>query len=464
MILKQFYLNCLAHASYLIGDEASGTACVVDPQRDIDQYLTFARGHGLTIKHVILTHFHADFIAGHLELRDSTGARIYLGRVAQAEYSFTPLGDGDRIEMGQVSLEALETPGHTAESISILVFDAHAAGAAPAAVLTGDTLFVGDVGRPDLRASLGWSATELGGMLYDSVHRKLLALPDSSLVYPAHGAGSLCGKAISKETVSTIGEQRRLNYALQPMSKEAFVQLVTADQPLAPSYFTYDAQLNSRERATLQETLAREVSPMTLDQLLAVQDAGGQVLDTRDAAQFASGHLRGSINIGLVGQYATWAGTVLDPEKPILIIADPGQESESALRLGRIGLDTVVGYLDGGFRSVDARPSLITTTERITPELAAERAGGVNPPLLLDVRTPGERAAKKIEGSVSVPCQELRDRLDEIPRNRPILVYCAGGYRSSLAASLLQRAGVSQVSEIAGGIAAWEAARMPLAS
>ena len=464
MILKQFYLNCLAHASYLIGDEASGTACVVDPQRDIDQYLTFAHGHGLTIKHVILTHFHADFIAGHLELRDSTGARIYLGRVAQAEYSFTPLGDGDRIEMGQVSLEALETPGHTAESISILVFDAHAAGAAPAAVLTGDTLFVGDVGRPDLRASLGWSATELGGMLYDSVHRKLLALPDSSLVYPAHGAGSLCGKAISKETVSTIGEQRRLNYALQPMSKEAFVQLVTADQPLAPSYFTYDAQLNSRERATLQETLAREVSPMTLDQLLAVQDAGGQVLDTRDAAQFASGHLRGSINIGLVGQYATWAGTVLDPEKPILIIADPGQESESALRLGRIGLDTVVGYLDGGFRSVDARPSLITTTERITPELAAERAGGVNPPLLLDVRTPGERAAKKIDGSVSVPCQELRDRLDEIPRNRPILVYCAGGYRSSLAASLLQRAGVSQVSEIAGGIAAWEAARMPLAS
>ena len=464
MILKQFYLNCLAHASYLIGDEASGTACVVDPQRDIDQYLTFAHEHGLTIKHVILTHFHADFIAGHLELRDSTGARIYLGRVAQAEYAFTPLGDGDRIEMGQVSLEALETPGHTAESISILVFDAAAGGAAPAAVLTGDTLFVGDVGRPDLRAALGWSATELGGMLYDSVHRKLLALPDSSLVYPAHGAGSLCGKAISKETVSTIGEQRKLNYALQPMSKEAFVQLVTADQPLAPSYFTYDAQLNSRERATLQETLAREVSPMTLDQVLAVQDAGGQVLDTRDAAQFASGHLRGSINIGLVGQYATWAGTVLDPEKPILIIADPGQESESALRLGRIGLDTVVGYLDGGFRSVDARPSLITTTERITPELAAERAGGVNPPLLLDVRAPGERAAKKIAGSVPVPCQELRDRLDEIPRDRPILVYCAGGYRSSLAASLLQRAGVSQVSEIAGGIAAWEAARMPLAS
>lgn len=464
MILKQFYLNCLAHASYLIGDEASGVACVVDPQRDIDHYLSFAHEHGLSIAHVILTHFHADFIAGHLELRDATGARIYLGRAARAEYAFTPLGDGDRIDLGEVSLEALETPGHTAESISILVFDRASNSPTPAAVLTGDTLFVGDVGRPDLRASLGWSATELGGMLYDSLHQKLLSLPDSSLVYPAHGAGSLCGKAISKDTVSTIGEQRRLNYALQPMSKEAFIQLVTADQPLAPSYFTYDAQLNSRERATLQETLAREVSPMTLEQLLAVQDAGGQVLDTRDAAQFASGHLRDSINIGLMGQYATWAGTVLDPEKPIVIIADPGQEGESALRLGRIGLDSVVGYLGGGFRSVDARPSLIITTERITPELAAERLAGLHPPLVVDVRAPGERAAKKIDGSLSIPCQELRDRLGEIPRDRPILVHCAGGYRSSLAASLLQRAGFTQVSEIAGGLAAWEAARMPLAS
>ena len=464
MILKQFYLNCLAHASYLIGDEASGSACVVDPQRDIDQYLAFAKEHGLVIGHVILTHFHADFIAGHLELRDATGARIYLGRSARAEYAFTPLGDGDRIEMGQVVLEALETPGHTVESISVLVFDRVAQTSGPVAVLTGDTLFVGDVGRPDLRAALGWSATELGGMLYDSLHKKLLPLPDSSLIYPAHGAGSLCGKAISKETVSTLGEQRRLNYALQPMSKEAFVQLVTADQPAAPSYFTYDAQLNSRERATLQEALAREVSPMKLEQLLAVQEAGGQVVDTRDAAQFASGHLRGSINIGLVGQYATWAGTVLDPEKPIVMIADPGHENESALRLGRIGLDSVVGYLDGGFRSVDERPALIMTTERITPELAAERLASANPPLLVDVRAPGERAVRKIEGSVSIPCQELRDRLGELPRDRPILIHCAGGYRSSLAASLLQRAGLTRVSEIAGGLAAWEAARLPIAS
>ncbi len=464
MILKQFYLNCLAHASYLIGDEASGTACVVDPQRDIDQYLAAAREHGLTIAHVVLTHFHADFIAGHLELRDATGARIYLGRAARAEYAFSGLGDGEAIEMGQVRLEALETPGHTVESISLLVFDRSTGGTAPVAVLTGDTLFVGDVGRPDLRAALGWSATELGGMLYDSLHRKLLNLPDSSLVYPAHGAGSLCGKAISKETVSTIGEQRRLNYALQPMSKAAFIDLVTADQPLAPSYFTYDAQLNSREHQTLKDTLAREVKPLTLEELLAAQAAGAQVLDTRDAGQFASGHLAGSINIGLVGQYATWAGTVLEPQKPIAVIADPGQESESALRLGRIGLDTVIGYLDGGFRAVDAQPSLIVTTERLTPELAAERIGGTEAPLVIDVRAPAERAAKHIAGSVSLPAQELRERLSELPRNRPILVYCAGGYRSSLAASVIQRAGIRDVSEIAGGIAAWEAAKLPIAS
>jgi hydroxyacylglutathione hydrolase len=283
-------------------------------------------------------------------------------------------------------------------------------------------------------------------------------------VYPAHGAGSLCGKAISKETVSTLGEQRRLNYALQPMSKEAFIQLVTADQPLAPSYFTYDAQLNSRERSTLPEALARERKPLTLDEALAQQRAGAQVLDTREAAQFASGHLAGSINIGLVGQYATWAGTVLEPQKPIVVIADPGQESESALRLGRIGLDTVIGYLDGGFRSVDARPELIVRTERITPELAAERLTGVPRPMLVDVRTPAERAAKQIAGSVSIPCQQLTERLGELPHDTPILIYCAGGYRSSLAASLMQRAGITQVSEIAGGIAAWEAAQLPMAS
>ena len=271
MILKQFYLACLAHASYLIGDEATGTAAVVDPQRDTDQYIAFAAEHGLKIKHVLLTHLHADFVAGHLELRDRVGATIYLGAKAKAGYPFTPLHDGDMIEIGRVRLKALETPGHTPESISILVYDLNVSGTVPHAVLTGDTLFIGDVGRPDLRASLGWSAIDLGSMLFDSLHAKTsVPLPDQSLVYPAHGAGSLCGKSLSKETVSTMGEQRRLNYALQPMSKEAFIHVVTADQPEAPAYFTYDAVLNSEERPTLDQTMSR-VNPMTLDDVLALR-------------------------------------------------------------------------------------------------------------------------------------------------------------------------------------------------
>jgi glyoxylase-like metal-dependent hydrolase (beta-lactamase superfamily II) len=288
MFFHQFYLNCLAHASYLIGDERSATAAVVDPQRDVDQYIALAADRGLSIRHVILTHLHADFVAGHLELQEQTGARIYLGRSAQAEYEFTPLGDGDSIELGGVRLTALETPGHTPESISILVYDLATSDRVPHAVLTGDTLFVGDVGRPDLRAALGWSATDLGGLLYDSLHGKLLTLPDSSLVYPAHGAGSLCGKALSKETVSTIGEQRRSNYALQPLSKAAFIDLVTTDQPEAPSYFTYDAVLNTQQRPTLDAALSGGLRPLSLDECLDAQRGGAQLLDTRETVEYAS--------------------------------------------------------------------------------------------------------------------------------------------------------------------------------
>ena len=461
MILHQFYLNCLAHASYLIGDESTGAAAVVDPQRDIEQYLTFAAEHGLRLEHVVLTHLHADFIAGHLELRDRVGARIYLGAKATAEYAFTPLADGDRIELGRVRLQAIETPGHTPESISLAVYDRERSESEPHGVLTGDTLFVGDVGRPDLRASLGWSATDLGGLLYASLRDKLLTLPDASLVYPAHGAGSLCGKAISKETVSTIGEQRRSNYALQPMSKSAFVDLVTADQPDAPAYFTYDAVLNSKERPTLDEALARVVNPMTLDQVLALREVGGQILDTRDPVEFAAAHLAGSINIGLGGQFATWCGTVLSREQPIVIIADPGREHEAAVRLGRIGFDHVVGFLQDGLHSLAARPELTTTTERVSAPVAAERLEQATA-LAVDVRTPGERAQKAVPGSVSIPLNHLAERAGELPADRPLLVYCAGGYRSSIAASLLQQRGLTQVSEIAGGISAWETARLPL--
>jgi len=461
MILHQFYLNCLAHASYLIGDEQTRIAAVIDPQRDIDQYLAFAEANGLRIQHVFLTHLHADFIAGHLELRDRAGATIYLGAAAKAEYAFTPLHDGDRVEFGRVRLQALETPGHTPESVSLAVYDLDRSDAEPHAVLTGDTLFIGDVGRPDLRAALGWSATDLSGLLYESLRTKLMALPDASLVYPAHGAGSLCGKAISKETVSTIGEQRRSNYALQPMTKSAFVDLVTADQPDAPPYFTYDAVLNAKERPTLDEALAREVNPLALDQLLALQAVNAQVLDTRDPVDFAAAHLAGSINIGLGGQYATWAGTVLSRERPIVVIADPGREHESAVRLGRIGFDHIVGYLKGGLRSLESRPDLTATTERVSAPLASERlaTGG---PLAVDVRSPREREQKWVPESVSIPLNHLVERLQELPRDRPLILYCAGGYRSSMAASLLQREGFTHISEIAGGITAWETAKLPV--
>ena len=462
MIFKQFYLPCLAHASYVIGDEATRTAAAVDPQRDTDQYIAFAAEHGLQIKHVFLTHLHADFIAGHLELRDRVGAKIYLGAAAKAKYAFTPLGDGDALEFGRVRLRILETPGHTPESISILVYDLDASDAKPQAVLTGDTLFIGDVGRPDLRAALGWSATELGGMLFDSLHKKLLRLPDESLVYPAHGAGSLCGKAISKETVSTLGEQRRVNYALQPMSKEAFIQVVTADQPEAPAYFTYDAVLNSEERPTLDHALAREMNPLTLDAVLELQAAGAQILDTRDADEFAAAHLAGSINIGLGGQYATWAGTLLDRSHLIVILAAPGREKESAVRLGRIGFDHVAGYLQNGLRSLESRPELTRFTERMSPQYAAELLSSDQPPLTIDVRAPREREQKMIEGSQSIPLNRLKEAMKALPKNRPLLVYCAGGYRSSIAASLLQGGGFDPVSEISGGIAAWEAAKLPV--
>jgi hydroxyacylglutathione hydrolase len=460
MLLQQFYLTCLAHASYVVADEQSGEAAVIDPQRDVEQYLTFAEEHGLRIGHVVLTHLHADFLAGHLELRDRVGARIYLGAKASAEYAFTPLDDGDEIGLGGVRLRALSTPGHTPESISLLVFDDAASRDVPAAVLTGDTLFVGDVGRPDLRVALGWSAADLGGLLYDSLHQKLLTLPDSSLVYPAHGAGSLCGRALSTERVSTIGEQRRVNYALQPMSKDEFVALVTTDQPDAPAYFTYDAVLNTKERPTLDDALAREVQPIPLDSVLALQESGAQVLDTRDPSEFAAAHLAGSLNVGLGGQYATWVGTVLTHDQPVVIVAVPGKEREAATRLGRIGFDQVVGYLQGGLESLADRPELTRTTERLGPDVAARRvAEGA---LLLDVRAPNERFDKRIKGSLAIPLAQLNERLAEVPRDRPVIVHCAGGYRSSIAASLLSRAGVSGVAELAGGIAAWEQAHLRL--
>jgi hydroxyacylglutathione hydrolase len=463
MILKQYYLSCLAHASYLLGDEASSTAIVVDPQRDIQKYLADAETFGLEIRHVFLTHFHADFVAGHLELRDRCRASIHLGSRGQAEYAFVAMKDRDTLDFPGLRLQVLETPGHTIESISILVFDLNRDRENPSAVLTGDTLFIGDVGRPDLRASLGWTAGELGARLYDSLHGQLLTLPDETLVYPAHGAGSLCGKQLSSDTVSSLGDQRRLNYALQPMSKEEFIRLVTADQPDAPPYFTYDAILNTREHATLDQNLEQVLHPVDLAEVLRMGDAGAQILDVRDPAEYAKGHLAGSINIGLGGPYATWAGTVLDRAKPIVIIAEPGREQEAALRLGRIGFDHVKGYLHRGMETLADRPDLVWPTERMSAPMLAEELASVDPPLLLDVRNPREWAAKHIDGSVNVPLNHLQERISEIPRDRRIAVHCAGGYRSSIAASILHQYGITNLIEMAGGLAAWDAASLQLA-
>ena len=462
MIFKQYYLNCLAHASYLIGDEATGSAVIVDPQRDVDQYIDECRSRDLRIKSVILTHCHADFVAGHLELRDRAGARICMGARAKAEYEFTALRDGDSIEMGELRLQALETPGHTMESICILVFDRRRSADTPYAVLTGDTLFIGDVGRPDLKASVGHSAAELASRLYDSLHDKLLPLPDDTLVYPAHGAGSLCGRNLSKETVSTIGEQRLSNYALQPMTRDKFVALVTADQPDSPAYFGYDAVMNTKERPTLDQALARALQSLSLDEVLAARAEGAQLLDTRDPADFARAHLAGSLNIGLGGQYATWAGTLLDHERPIILITEPGEEKEAAMRLGRIGFDHVAGYLQDGLAALESRRDLAEGWDRMVPALLAEELAGENPPLVLDVRGPSEYGAKHLESALNIPLNRLLKRLGELPCDRPVVVHCAGGYRSSIATSILQREGIANLRDLAGGVAAWEAANLPV--
>lgn len=461
MILKQFYLGCLAHASYLIGDEDSGAAAVVDPQRDVEQYLQEAERQHLTIRHVFLTHFHADFLAGHIELRDRVGAKIYLGAKAEPEYEFVPMKDGDVLDMGSVRLKVLETPGHTPESISILVFDRKKDEQKPQAVLTGDTLFVGDVGRPDLRASLGWSANDLGSMLYDSLQRKLLTLPDETVVYPAHGAGSLCGKSLGEENFSTIGAQRRFNYALQPMSREQFLAIVLADQPDAPPYFTYDAVLNTKERSTLDKTLEQSLQPLSIDDVLRLKNAGAQLLDVRDPAYFAAAHLVGSISISLCGQYATWAGTLLDREKPIVVIAEPGREEEAGIRLGRIGFDHVAGFLQGGMQPLGSRAELVGRIERLAPAELAQELSSADPPFVLDVRTPREWQTRRLAGSVNVPLNRLGDSLERVPRDRPVVVHCASGYRSAIAASLLRRDGLAEVSDLVGGLAAWQTANLP---
>jgi hydroxyacylglutathione hydrolase len=427
---------------------------VVDPRRDALGYQEEAAANGLRIEHVILTHFHADFVAGHLELRDALGAEIHLGARGRAEYAVTPAHDGDELVLGpNVKLRFRETPGHTPEGISVLVFERQVSEEAPHAVMTGDTLFIGDVGRPDLVASQGVSAEELAGDLYDSLHAKLLTLPDETLVYPAHGAGSLCGRNLSTDTVSTIGAQRAFNYALAPMSREEFIRMATADLPPAPAYFGYDALLNRTERPT---SVRQTVIPrLGLDALLREVNAGAQLLDVRDPVDFGAAHIAGAINVGLGGAFAQWAGAVLDPSRPIVLVVYPGGEQEAVTRLARVGFDRVVGFLNSGMQSLEPRPDLVAHVERIAAANLAE-ALEKDGPFVLDVRIPAEFDAGHLPGAVNIPLPALAARMDEVPAERPVAVYCASGYRSSVGASLLLAAGRT-VEELQGGYAAWEA-------
>ena len=455
MIVKQFYLQCLAHASYMIADEKTKTAVVVDPQRDIDQYIQEARANGWRIRSVFLTHFHADFLAGHLELQQQTGADICMGSKAQTDFPITSYKDGEMLEFGTVRIKVLETPGHTPESISLVVYDLTTSSDRPYCVLTGDTLFIGDVGRPDLMASVGTTAEELGSQLFDSLRNKLMNLPDETLVYPAHGAGSMCGKNLSSETVSTLGKQRWENYALQPMTKQEFIGLVTADQPEAPAYFGYDAQMNRETHPTLATVVEKSLQPLSLDETLEHQQTGAQMIDVRKAVDYAGGHIKGSLNIGLMGKFATWAGTLLDPKRPVVLITEPGLEQEAIERLGRIGFDRVVGYLKGGMEALQERPDLLQKGQRISAQMLAELLSTTHPPTVVDVRAEKEWEAGHIDQSLNIPLPHLAEQVQRIPEGMPVVVHCASGYRSSAALGILEKAGRTQAMDLIGGYDAW---------
>lgn len=463
MYFQQYYLECLSHASYMIGDTASGRAVVVDPQRDVSEYLADAAANGLTIERVIETHFHADFLSGHLELAEATGAAISYGEAAAADagYPIEPLADRERIALGAdgvggVQLEILTTPGHTPESISVVVYESP--DSPPYGVLTGDTLFIGDVGRPDLLASVGVTADELARSLYGSLHDQLLTLPDETKVYPAHGAGSACGKNLSTETVSTIGEQRRTNYALQPMSIDDFVEAVTEGQTAAPLYFSFAANRNKQARELLDEDAA--LRSMTLAEVDAAVADGATLVDTRDNVLFAAGHIEGSVNVGLEGRFAEYVGQVIRAGRPIVLVSGPGEEKEAEVRLARIGFDEVVGALGEPERVMAEHPERVRRASRLTAaalvdllETGLPDGGELQ---LVDVRNPGEVALGTIDGAVIIPMSTLLEGHAELDQQRPTVVFCAGGYRSSIAASTLRAAGFADVSDLVGGYGAWQ--------
>jgi hydroxyacylglutathione hydrolase len=453
MEFQQFYLGCLAQASYLIGSD--GQAAVVDPRRDVDEYLDAARARGLEITFVVETHLHADFVSGYRELAERTGATVVFSRKAEATFPHWGVGEGDEIRVGHVILRVLETPGHTPESLSLLVIDS-AEGPEPKMVLTGDTLFIGDVGRPDLSGARGHSPESMAGLLYDSLHEKLLRLPDAVEVYPGHGAGSLCGRHISKETSSTIGEQRRTNYALRAMPRADFVKMMTVDLPEVPAYFPADVQKNREGAPALG---GRPSLPALGPHEVRDLADGASLVDVRTPAAFGTGHVPGSVNIGLGGQFASWAGTLLPASRPIVIVAeDREQVDEAALRLSRVGLEGLAGYLDGGIAAWDRAGLPLDTVPQVTVD-ELEALMREDPALqVVDVRRAPEYAAGHVPRALHRPLDRLERELDGLDPARPTAVLCAGGYRSSAAAGLLRRHGFCDLRNVVGGTSAWTAA------
>lgn len=467
LVIHQFYLGCLSQASYLIADTDSKIAIVVDPQRDVEQYIEDAQKLGVRIKYVLLSHVHADFLAGHLELKRRTGAEICLGARARASFKFHALKDGDKLPLGSVVVQAIDTPGHTPEAISLLVMDGKGEGKAdqkpvPYAVLTGDALFIGDVGRPDLLASTGFTAEALAAQLYHTLRERLMTLPDSTLVYPAHGAGSLCGRSLGKETVSTIGEQKASNYALQPMSETEFVKLITANQPTAPAYFSYDARVNLSNHKSLDQVVSKSKRPLEMEEVLRLKNGGAQVLDSREADDFAARYLIDSINVPLSGRFALYAGMVLSHDAPIVVVAPKGKEEQTIVRLGRIGFDNVIGFTRGGISAFEKNDKLLSSVPRTDAKKLSDVLCTNEAPLVLDVRNDGEIKEASIPHTVNIPLSELPRRFSEVPRNRPIVIECATGCRSSVAASLMRREGYNNVTDLAGGIEAWKKAGLPV--
>ncbi len=454
MHFEQFYLGCLSHASYLIG--SGGIGAVIDPQRDVGIYIESAAKLGLRIEYVIETHLHADFISGHQELAAMTGAKIYLGAAAGARFPHFPVHDGDEVRFGDCILRFLETPGHTMESISIVVIDT-AKSAEPFAVLTGDTLFIGDVGRPDLAPDK--TPQQLAAMLYDSLHNKLLTLPDSVLVYPAHGAGSLCGKQLSSERSSTIGQQRAENYALRAKSKEEFVHLLTAELPERPGYFALDAELNRSGPTPLADLPIPEgLSPRALAEL---QKSGAVVLDTRPAGQFGGGHIPGAIHIALSGQFASWAGRVIGLNERIVLVSEERDGMlEARTRLARVGMENVTGYLEDGMVSWYREGLPVAEVPQVGVQDVHREIEHLQ---VIDVRQPGEWDSGHIAQALLKPLPKLASLLDDLDRARPVAVHCKSGYRSSIGTSLLKRAGFAEVMNVTGGFDAWKACGLPVA-